>query len=163
MSFKEDNPKIHLATDHAGYILKESVKEHLDEQKYHVVDHGATALNETDDYPDFIHPAAQAVSHNPGDNIGLIFGHSGQGEAIVANRYESVRAGVFYGQPKDSKKTSQGIVELTRRHNNANVLSVAAGFVSEDEAIAAIDLWLKTDFSEANRHQRRINKIDNSN
>jgi ribose 5-phosphate isomerase B len=155
-----DDIKIHLATDHAGYMLKEKVKDHLDEEEYHVIDHGATVLDDKDDYPDFIHPAAEAVSHNPEDNIGIIFGHSGQGEAMVANRHELVRAGVFYGHPDGSTKSSQGIIELMRRHNNANVLSIAAGFVSEDEAISAIDLWLKTDFSEAPRHERRIKKID---
>lgn len=163
MSFKDDDKKIHLATDHAGYLLKESVKEHLDEEGYHVVDHGATVLDQKDDYPDFIHPAAKAVSHNPEENTGLIFGHSGQGEAMVANRHKGVRAGIFYGHPGGDTLASQGIVELTRRHNDANMLSIGAGFVSEDEAITAIDLWLKTDFSEAPRHERRIGKIDNKN
>ncbi|PSO45265.1 MAG: ribose-5-phosphate isomerase, partial [Parcubacteria group bacterium SW_6_46_9] len=74
--------KIHIATDHAGYLLKEVIKDHLDEAGRHVVDHGATALNEKDDYPDFIHPAAEAVSESEKAR-GIIFGHSGQGEAMV--------------------------------------------------------------------------------
>lgn len=160
MGFKETNSKIHLATDHAGYYLKEAVKEYLDEHKHHIVDHGATALNETDDYPDFVHPAAEAVSQDPQTNRGIIFGHSGQGEAMVANRHEGVRAAVYYGEPTHSEKSAQGIIELSRRHNDANVLSVGAGFVTEEQAIEAIDLWLETEFSEANRHERRINKID---
>jgi ribose 5-phosphate isomerase B len=154
--------KIHLATDHAGYHLKEAVKDHLDDAGHHVVDHGATAFNEKDDYPDFIHPAAEAVSHDPQANQAIIFGHSGQGEAMVANRHEGVRAAVYYGQPKDASKSAQGIIELSRRHNDANALSVAAGFVSEEKALEAIDLWLDTEFSEANRHERRIRKIDKS-
>lgn len=156
----ESDIKIHVATDHAGYNLKEIIKDHLDEAGYHVVDHGATALNEKDDYPDFVHPAADAVSGTPESNRAIIFGHSGQGEAMVANRYEGVRAAVYYGDTGKGK-SGQGIIELSRRHNNANVLSIAAGFVSEDEVIEAINSWLNTDFSEANRHQRRINKIDN--
>ncbi len=160
MNKNSRNKKIHLATDHAGYKLKETVKEHLDQENYHVVDHGATAFNKKDDYPDFIHPAAKAVARNPEKNRGIIFGHSGQGEAMVANRHQNVRAAVFYGSPQEDSKAGQGIIELSRRHNDANVLSIGTGFVSEDTAINVIDLWLSTEFSEATRHKRRIQKID---
>lgn len=157
-----DSPfTIHLATDHAGYNVKEAVKDHLDENGYHVVDHGATALNPKDDYPDFIHPAAQAVSHNPQTNRAIIFGHSGQGEAMVANRYEDVRAAVYYGQTAKDE-SGRGIIQLSRRHNDANVLSIGAGFISDNKAIEAVDLWLETEFSDANRHKRRIQKINSA-
>lgn len=159
MNQKSSQLKIHLATDHAGYHRKETIKDHLHKEGYHVVDHGATEFNEKDDYPDFIHPAAQAVAENPQENKAIVFGHSGQGEAMVANRYEGVRAAVYYGETSKDK-SGRGIIELSRRHNNANVLSVGAGFVTEAKAIEAIDLWLETDFSEANRHRRRIKKID---
>jgi ribose 5-phosphate isomerase B len=158
---QKSKTKIHLATDHAGYDLKEVVKDHLDESGYHVVDHGATALNEKDDYPDFIHPAAQAVSRDSESNRAIIFGHSGQGEAMVANRHRKVRAAVYYG-PAEKEQTEPEIIELSRQHNDANVLSIGAGFVSDNEATEAVDLWLDTEFSEANRHQRRINKIDST-
>lgn len=159
MNSESSQLKIHLAADHAGYKLKESVKDHLDEAGYHVVDHGATALNEKDDYPDFMHPTAQAVAAD--DNaVGVIFGHSGQGEAMVANRYEGVRAAVYYGAPTSKEDSAKGIIQLSRRHNDANVLSIGAGFVSEQKTIEMLDIWLGTDFSDAPRHKRRIRKID---
>ena len=150
--------KIHIATDHAGYLLKEVIRDHLDEAGRHVVDHGATALNEKDDYPDFIHPAAQAVSGSE-QARGIIFGHSGQGEAMVANRYEGVRAAVYYGPPAEDTSEEE-IIKLSRQHNDANVLSIGAGFVTDNQAIDAVDEWLSTEFSEATRHKRRIEKID---
>jgi ribose 5-phosphate isomerase B len=146
--------KIHIATDHAGYELKEAVKEHLDAAGHTVVDHGASSFRKEDDYPDFIHPAAQAVGDDS-ESFGIIFGHSGQGEAMVANRYLGVRAVVYYGSTPE-------IITLSRKHNDANVISIAAGFVSEDDAIKAIDGWLGIDFSTETRHQRRIEKIDNN-
>ena len=151
---------IHLGADHAGYLLKEVIKDHLDEAGRHVVDHGTAALNEKDDYPDFIHPAAEAVSRSEKAR-GIIFGHSGQGEAMVANRYEGVRAAVYYGPPTEDT-SEEGIIELSRQHNDANILSIGAGFVTEDQAIAAAEEWLNTDFSEAPRHKRRIKKIDSN-
>lgn len=144
--------KIHLGTDHAGFELKEAVKDHLDKGSYTVVDHGAGSLNEKDDYPDFTHPVARAVAADR-QACGIIFGHSGQGEAMTANRYREVRAAVYYGQETE-------ILTLSREHNNANVLSLGAGFVSQEQAIKAVDAWLETDFTEATRHQRRIKKID---
>lgn len=146
--------KIHLATDHAGFAHKEAVKDYLDEADYTVVDHGAVSLSEKDDYPDFIHPAAKAVSQDP-ESRGIIFGHSGQGEAMTANRYLGVRAAVYYGAEPE-------IITLSREHNDANILSIAAGFVGEEEAIEAAGKWLETDFTEATRHRRRINKIDDN-
>lgn len=146
--------KIHLATDHAGFELKEAVKDHLDEADFTIVDHGAGSFREKDDYPDFIHPAAKAVSEDP-QAAGIIFGYSGQGEAMTANRYPRVRAAVYYGQEPE-------IITLSREHNDANVLSIGAGFVSETEAVKMVDQWLETDFSEATRHKRRIEKIDDN-
>lgn len=152
MNKKLEDTKIHLATDHAGYELKEAVKEDLDKNGYTVVDHGAGSLNETDDYPDFIHPAAKAVSEDD-ESVAIIFGHSGQGEAMTANRYTGVRAAVYYGSEPE-------IITLSREHNNANVLSIGAGFVSAADAVTVIGRWLSTDFSDEPRHHRRIEKID---
>jgi ribose 5-phosphate isomerase B len=150
--------KIHLATDHAGYSLKEVIEDHLDEAGRHVVDHGATALNKKDDYPDFIRPAAQAVAESEKAR-GIIFGHSGQGEAMVANRFKGVRAAVYYGPPAEDT-SEKSIIELSRQHNDANVLSIGAGFVTDNQAIKVVDEWLNTPFSEATRHERRIKKIE---
>jgi ribose 5-phosphate isomerase B len=88
---------------------------------------------------------------------GIILGGSGQGEAIVANRVMGIRATVFYGEPVAS---DESIIELSRQHNNANVLSLGARFLSDEEAIEAVDQWLDTAFSQEERHARRIQKID---
>ena len=142
---------IHLATDHAGFLHKEAVKEYLISIGMNVVDHGATELVESDDYPDFILPAATAVASDTG-SFGIIFGGSGQGEAMAANRVPGVRAAVYYGGPAD-------ILTLSREHNNANILSIGAHFVSVEEALQAIQLWSATAFSQDERHVRRLGKF----
>jgi ribose 5-phosphate isomerase B len=144
--------KIHLATDHAGYELKEKILEFLVGLDYEVSDHGAFEYNKTDDYPDFIKKAASAVSDDPKNNMGIIFGGSGQGEDMVADKFEHVRSAVYYGGNLE-------IVKLAREHNNANVLSIGARFVNDDEAKQAVQLFLETPFSDAERHKRRIDKI----
>jgi ribose 5-phosphate isomerase B len=143
--------KIILATDHAGFELKESIKKYLMDKGHEVKDFGALEFDALDDYPDFIAPAAKYISENP-ELKGIIFGGSGQGEAISANRFKNVRTAVYYNGPIE-------IVELSRIHNNANILSLGARFLSLDEAINAINLWLNTEF-EGDRHLNRINKID---
>ena len=143
--------KIHLATDHAGLELKEKVKLHLSDLNYEVIDHGAYEYDALDDYPDFIFPCANAVSNDP-ESKGIILGGSGQGEAMAANRVKGVRAAVFYNGPDE-------IIKLSRQHNNANILSLGARFMSEEEMYKIIDVWLSTDF-ESGRHQRRIEKLD---
>ena len=143
--------KIHLATDHAGLELKEKVKLYLSDLNYEVIDHGAYEYDALDDYPDFIFPCANAVS-NDSESKGIILGGSGQGEAMAANRVKGVRAAVFYNGPDE-------IIKLSRQHNNANILSLGARFMSEEEMYNIIDIWLSTDF-ESGRHQRRIEKLD---
>ena len=144
--------KIYLATDHAGYQAKETVKAHLQSQGYEVEDCGAFSFDEKDDYPDFISIAAEAVSKDSENTKAIIFGGSGQGEAIVANKFKNVRAVVFYGENPD-------LVKIFREHNNANILSIGARFVSDDNVLKAVDLFLKTPFSGEERHTRRIGKI----
>lgn len=143
--------KIHLATDHAGFAHKEALKEYLLEQGLEVVDHGAAELDETDDYPDYVAPLALAVAQDP-DSMGIIFGYSGEGEAMVANRLNGVRAAVYYG-------ASDEILTLSREHNAANILSIGAGFVSIQDMLVAVRLWLETPFSNEERHVRRLNKF----
>ena len=145
--------KIHLATDHAGLELKEKVKLYLSDLNYEVIDHGAYEYDALDDYPDFIFPCANAVSNDP-ESKGIILGGSGQGEAMAANRVKGVRAAVFYNGPDE-------IIKLSRQHNNANILSLGARFMSEEEMYEVIEVWLSTDF-ESGRHQRRIEKLDES-
>ncbi len=182
---------IYLATDHAGFELKEKIKKFLSEKGYEVKDFGAFQYDEKDDYPDHVKLAAEAVArcvqgshpeHREGsqpvrppprrgrlaqgrdsspsqsgaqnDNgcRAIVFGGSGQGEAMVANRYKNVRAAVLY-------KFDKEIVKLSREHNNANVLSLGARFLSAREALKAVELWLATSFSGEGRHKRRIEKF----
>ena len=143
--------KIHLATDHAGFELKEKIKKYLQEKGYDITDHGAWKYDSRDDYPDFIFPAAYAVANDP-DSFGIIMGGSGQGEAMAANRIQGVRAAVYYDGPLD-------IVKLSRLHNNANILSLGARFLSFERAIEILNIWLAEKF-EGGRHADRINKLD---
>ena len=143
--------KIHLATDHAGLDLKNSIKDHLIDNGHEVTDHGAYEYDALDDYPDFIFPCARAVASDPSSR-GIILGGSGQGEAMAANRIKGVRAAVFYNGPDE-------IVKLSREHNNANILSLGARFMSEEEIHDIIKLWFDEPF-EGGRHQRRIEKLD---
>ena len=142
--------KIHLATDHAGLELKNTIKTYL-QKKYVIVDHGAYEYDALDDYPDFIIPCAKAVA----DDIkskGIILGGSGQGEAMAANRIKGIRAAVFYNGPDE-------IVQLSRQHNDANILSIGARFMTEKEIYRVIEIWFETGY-EAGRHQKRIEKLD---
>jgi len=141
---------IHFATDHAGYDLKEVLKKYVEELGHTAVDHG-TDSNEACDYPDFVTPAAQAVAADAA-SFGIILGGSGQGEAMCANRIRGVRATVYYGAKPE-------IVPLGRQHNNANILSLGARFVTEDEAKSAVKVFLETPFSNEERHARRLAKF----
>jgi ribose 5-phosphate isomerase B len=141
--------EIYLATDHAGFELKEQMKGYLIKQGYSVEDCGAYRLDPNDDYPDYIKTAARAISQNPENRVGVIFGGSGQGEAMVANKFPGVRAAVYYGfQPE--------IIELSRKHNGANILSLGARFVTIEQAQEAVDLWLNTPVTEEERHAVKI-------
>ena len=144
--------KIHIATDHAGLELNNIIRDYLIEKGHDVKDHGAYEYDALDDYPDFIFPCAQAVAADP-ESRGIILGGSGQGEAMVANRIKGVRAAVFYNGPVE-------IVKLSREHNNANILSLGARFMSEDEIYDVIEMWLNEPFA-GGRHQIRIEKLDN--
>lgn len=145
--------KIYLGTDHVGFELKERIKTILMEKGYEVLDKGAFEFNENDDYPDFISQVAKEVSQDPENNRGIILGGSGQGEAMVANRFSGVRAVVYYNSNTE-------IIKLSREHNNANILSIGARFVDENKIFEDIKLWLETPFSGEERHKRRIEKID---
>ena len=145
--------KIYLATDHAGFEFKEKVKKYLEDSGANFEDMGAFEYDKNDDYPDWISKAAEKVSENSDGSLGIIFGGSGQGEAMVANRYPNVRATVFYDGPRE-------ILELSKKHNNANILSIGARFVNEDYLIDIVKFWLEEDFSDEERHLRRIEKIE---
>lgn len=139
--------KIALGTDHAGYEYKERIKQYLTEHGHEVEDFGCHSP-ESCDYPDFIYPAAEAVGTGKCDRA-IVFGGSGNGETIVANKGRGVRCAVTW-----NKETAR----LSRAHNDANVLSIGARTVSIELAIEMVELWLKTAF-DGGRHLRRINKI----
>ncbi len=141
---------IYIASDHAGFELKNTLCQYLKEQNLEVEDVGPFKYDKDDDYPDFIYPCAVKTASVDG-NRGIVLGLSGNGEAIVANKVRGIRCALYQGG--DLK-----IVELARQHNDANMLSLGFGFVSVAQAKAAVDLWLKTGF-EGGRHQRRIDKI----
>ncbi|MBI4084603.1 MAG: RpiB/LacA/LacB family sugar-phosphate isomerase [Candidatus Levybacteria bacterium] len=142
--------KVYLGTDHAGFTLKEHIKAFLQKEGHEVVDEGALEFNKTDDYPDFIAKAARRVAADTG-SFGIVFGESGAGEAIVANKIPGIRA-VLCFKPKNAK--------LAREHNGANVLSLGGGFVTPKEAEEIVKAFLETSFSNEERHKRRIAKIE---
>ena len=172
---------IYLGADHAGFELKEKIKKFLGYhyEKYKVVDFGALAYDEKDDYPDFVRPVAQAVANDPEQSRGIIIGGSGQGEAMCANRVAGVRAAVYYGpvchpealaegsqavndrdsSPPAADQNDMNIIKLSREHNNANVLSLGARFLSDEDALKVVQLWLDTAFSGEERHARRLAKF----
>lgn len=159
--------KVYLGTDHAGFDLKEKVKAFLQGKKYEVVDCGAVSLDKDDDYPVFVGKAAEQVSKDSASR-GIVFGGSGQGEAIVANKYKNVRCALFYALNNNkcvidvNGKTSSDpfeMLKLTREHNDANMLSLGARLLKEDDAIKAVQMFLETPFSGEERHKRRVEMI----
>lgn len=145
---------IYIASDHAGFEMKEKLKAYLAELGHQAEDMGAFYYDEQDDYPDFILSVAKAIANDPEQSRGIILGGSGQGEAMVANRIKGVRATVLYYY-------NENIIRLSREHNNANVLSLGARFLNDEEAKRAVKLWLEAPFPGDERHVRRIKKIDN--
>lgn len=143
---------IYIATDHAGFGLKEKLKVFLEELGYEVIDMG-THGQESCDYPDFIIPAAEKVAEDLENNLGIVLGGSGQGEAIAANKVKGIRAIVYNAPQLD-------IITLSKEHNNANVLSLGARFLTEEQAKEAVKLWLETPFPGDERHTRRVGKIE---
>jgi ribose 5-phosphate isomerase B len=159
-------PKIYFAADHAGLALKNSLLERAHSLGYEVEDMGAFEFDEEDDYPDIIMPCAERVVIEP-DAFAVVLGKSGQGEMMCANRILGVRAALFYGKQNINTAQEEGgysedgfdIIRLVRKHNDANVLSIAADFVTEEDAARAMTVFLETPFSGAARHMRRISKF----
>ena len=138
-----------VSNDHAGVQLKNEVKSFLEEKGY-VVENLWDNSGESVDYPDIIHPLAKQISENK-DKKGIIMCGTGNGVSMVANKYEGVRAGLCW---------SKEIAELIRKHNDANVLSLPARFISTKEALEIVQVFLETDFEDGGRHERRVEKID---
>jgi ribose 5-phosphate isomerase B len=144
--------KIYFASDHAGLELKKGLVDFVTNLGFEVVDLGPEMYDENDDYPDTISKAGDMISKNPEDRA-IVLGGSGQGEAIVCNRYPNVRAVVYYGGPME-------IITLSRAHNDANILSIGARFVNQNEIGEVVRTWLLAQFSNGANHVRRIKKID---
>jgi ribose 5-phosphate isomerase B len=139
---------IAIASDHAGFNLKQALVAHLQAKGYRVVDFGTNSTAPVD-YPDFIRPASESVA--AGENeLGIVLGGSGNGEAIVANKVRGVRCAVCWNE-----KSAQ----LAKQHNNANVISLGERMVSVEDAYKIVDAWLGATF-EGGRHLRRIEKIE---
>ena len=139
---------ISIGNDHAGTNYKLELLSYLTTQGHTVINHG-TDDEDSMDYPDTIHPVAEDVSNQKSD-IGIIICGSGNGANMTANKHKSIRSALCW---------NSHIATLARQHNNANILSLPARFISLDEAKEIVDLFLSTDF-EGGRHQRRIDKID---
>lgn len=163
--------KIALATDHTGYEDLKKLQAYIESLGHECVNFGPQEFDLDDDYPDYIFPAAKAVADGTCDR-GVIFGGSGQGEAMAANRIKGVRCAIFYGpvvakRPINAEgETSDDpfvLLRLSREHNNSNMLSLAARFLSEEEIKAAVKAWLEMPDATAERHLRRITKLDTEN
>lgn len=139
--------KIAMASDHAGYPLKENLKSFLENKGYEIIDFG-TFSEDSCDYPDFAHPAAKAVETGQCD-FGVAMCGTGNGIAMTLNKHRDIRAALCW-KPE--------IAELAKQHNNANILVLPARFVSPEEAKEIVDAYLNAEF-EGGRHQRRIDKI----
>lgn len=160
--------KIYIASDHTGFEIKEKVKKYLGDRQYPVQDCGAFRVDPDDDYPQYIHTAAKYVGANPDIDRGIIFGGSGQGEAIVANKTKGVRCGLIYAPVSGERAINiEGvksdnplvIVDLIREHNDANMISFGVRFLAEEEILRAIDVWLQAKGPVHERHIRRVNQI----
>jgi len=139
--------RLGVACDHAGYPLKEAVKAHLQQAGYEVRDFG-TNSTESVDYPDYAHPLADAVDCGELEG-GITLCGSGNGISMVANKHQGVRAAICWNEE---------ITRLARQHNNANVCSLPARYLSEQQALKIVDIFFTTDF-DGGRHEKRVSKI----
>jgi len=155
--------KVYFAADHAGFGLKQSLIPFVRDMGFEVEDCGPASLQDGDDYPDFVLPCARKVSETS-ESFGIVIGASGQGEAMAANRVKGVRAAVYYGEAFGSQNDAQGnilnLIQSVRAHNDANVLSLGARFVTDAAAKSAVKMFLETPFSNGEHHARRIAKLD---
>jgi ribose 5-phosphate isomerase B len=145
--------RIHLGTDHAGLEFTKTLATHLTDAGHEVVDHGPTEYEPLDDYPSFCINAAHAVVQDQRagvEALGVVFGGSGNGEQIAANKVEGIRAALVW---------NESTAVLARQHNDANVISIGARQHTEDEAIRFVDVFIAEPFSGEERHARRIAQL----
>lgn len=145
--------RLHIATDHAGLEFSRQLRAHLREQGHEVVDHGPADYDPLDDYPAFCINAAQAVADDWAAGVsalGVVFGGSGNGEQIAANKVTGIRAALVW---------NLDTARLAREHNNANVISIGARQHTVDEAVSFIDAFVAEPFPGEERHVRRISQL----
>ena len=159
--------KIYFASDHAGFEIKNSLVEFVRSLGYIAEDCGALTYDKDDDYPAIIAAAGSKLSADVAAGVesrAIVAGASGQGEAIVMNRFPGVRCALYYGDPGVEQTDAGGkrldILSSTREHNNANALSLGLRFLGLEEAKTAVQKWLETPFPGEERHARRIRQID---
>ncbi len=139
--------KIAIGNDHAGTEYKNEIISYLEEQK-HTIKNFGTDKNDSVDYPDFVHPVAEAVENDKAD-FGILICGSGNGVAMTANKHHAIRAALCW---------TTEITELARQHNDANILCIPARYTSKQQALAMVKTFLETKF-EGGRHQNRVDKI----
>ncbi len=144
---KDNKVSISIGCDHAGYPYKEAIMELLEEKGFAVNDKG-TYSSESVDYPDFVHPVAESIERGEAQ-LGVLICGSGNGVAMTANKHQTVRAAVCW---------NEDLASLARHHNNANVIAIPARFISKDEAVKLVDIFVHESF-DGGRHQRRVDKI----
>ena len=145
--------RIHVATDHAGLEFSQQLQQHLRDRGFEVIDHGPEEYDALDDYPSFCINAALGVARDERDGVaalGVVFGGSGNGEQIAANKVEGIRAALVW---------NDSTAVLAREHNCANVISIGARQHEVEEAIRFIDLFIDTPFPGDERHVRRIGQL----
>lgn len=140
--------KISIGCDHGGLILKNAIVDHLKKLGHDVMDVG-TYTNESCDYPDFAHKAAELVENGTCER-GIVVCTSGEGVSIAANKHKGVRCGLVYNEE---------VARLTRQHNNVNMVAYGAKFITKEQGLKWVDIFLNTDF-EGGRHINRVNKIE---
>jgi ribose 5-phosphate isomerase B len=160
--------KVYLATDHAGFELKEKIKLFLQQGGYEIEDCGAYGFDANDDYPDFVSKAANKVRVTP-DSFGIILGGTGQGEAMVANKFKGIRCALFYTPAVPHSSTDINaqaassdpfeMLRVTRKHNDSNMLALSGRFLKAEDAVQAVKTFLETGFTKDERHVRRIDKM----
>lgn len=141
---------IFIGADHRGFELKEKLKKHLTDEGFDITDLGNDHLDESDDYVVFAHKVADATINDP-ENRGIVLCGSGAGVDMVANKIEGVRSALVFDEPR---------ARQAREHENANVISLPADTLDEEEAFKIVKAFLTTEFSGAERHERRIEEME---
>lgn len=141
---------IYIGADHRGYKLKEALKVYLKELNFEFEDLGATDYDSSDDYPDFSLAVAKKTAENPEENRGILICGAGVGVDVVANKVKGIRSALCF---------DEGQARASRNDDNANILSLASDFTTEEKAKEVVKVWLETSYVKLERYERRLNKI----